>query len=174
MLFRSPALKDNYVIVLHGGGQAAVVDPAEAEPVAAWLEAQGLDLVAVLQTHHHSDHIGGTPMLLRRWPGAAVVAAAADRQRIPFQTHSVGDGASFTLLGRLVSVLAVPGHTQAHIVFHLPALVLPEESQSPSAEPQVPHWDGQAYEVPVAPGWGELFCGDTLFLAGCEIGRAHV
>ena len=53
-----PALKDNYVIVLHDGRQAAVVDPAEAEPVAAWLEARGLDLVAVLQTHHHSDHIG--------------------------------------------------------------------------------------------------------------------
>ena len=77
-----PALQDNYIVVLHDGQQAAVVDPADAEPVARWLQSQGLTLAAVLQTHHHSDHIGGTPALLRRWPTAAVVAASADRQRI--------------------------------------------------------------------------------------------
>ena len=55
-----PVLSDNYVFVLHGGGSgAAVVDPAVAEPVIAWLEEQGLELEAILHTHHHHDHIGG-------------------------------------------------------------------------------------------------------------------
>lgn len=135
-----PVLEDNYVFLLQRGGQAAVVDPAVADPVVRWLEERGLDLVAVLQTHHHSDHIGGTPALLRRWPAAAVVASGADRERIPFQTLSVDGGDRFTLLERTVEVLAVPGHTRAHLAFHLPA-------------------EGEE--------GAELFCGDTLFAGGC-------
>ena len=87
-----PVLQDNIIWIWERDGKAVVVDPAVAEPVHAWLEQRELSLVAVLQTHHHADHIGGTPALLERWPAAAVVAAAADRKRIPFQTIFVGDG----------------------------------------------------------------------------------
>jgi hydroxyacylglutathione hydrolase len=135
-----PVLSDNYVMVLHDDHQAVVVDPAVAAPGAVWLDARGLELVAVLQTHHHSDHIGGTVELLRRWPNARVYAAAADLQRIPFQSDSVGDGDRFTLLGRSVEVLAVPGHTSAHLAYYL--------SGGCGCNP-------------------ELFCGDTLFGGGC-------
>lgn len=137
-----PVLNDNYVFVLHGDGPgtAVVVDPAVAEPVISWLEQRQLELVAILHTHHHHDHIGGTPGLLQRWPAAAVIASSADRERIPLQTRGVGDGDVFELLGRRVEVLAVPGHTAHHIAFHLP----------PSG--------GDA---------GHLFCGDTLFAGGC-------
>jgi hydroxyacylglutathione hydrolase len=162
-----PALQDNYIVVLHDGQQALVVDPAVADPVLAWLEGRGLQLVAVLQTHHHSDHIGGTPRLLRRWPTAAVVAAAADRERIPFQTHGVVDGSRLRLLGRSLAVLAVPGHTRAHVAYHLPAPAPPAAPLADSQGTETPRWDGQAFVFPAAPGWGELFCGDTLFLAGC-------
>jgi len=135
-----PALSDNVVPVLQRGRTAAVVDPAEAAPVARALEERGLELVAILHTHHHHDHIGGTPGLLQHWPDAAVIAAASDRARIPLQTRSLTDGDRFELLGRTVEVLAVPGHTAHHIAFHLPAT---------ATEP------------------GELFCGDTLFAGGC-------
>jgi hydroxyacylglutathione hydrolase len=158
-----PVLDDNYVFVLHGGsnssagagasnggsdgapGQAVVVDPAVAEPVIAWLEQRHLEPIAVLHTHHHHDHIGGTPELLQRWPQLQVIAAAADRQRIPFQTQGVGDGDRLNLLGRPIEVLAMPGHTRAHVAFYLP----------PGDEP-LDH-----------PSDGELFCGDTLFSGGC-------
>jgi hydroxyacylglutathione hydrolase len=137
-----PVLKDNYVFVWHEQppGRAVVVDPAVGPPVIEWLERRGLQLVAVLQTHHHSDHIGGTEALLRRWPAAAVVAASADRDRIPFQTEPVAGGERFELLGRTVEVLSVPGHTRAHLAYLLP-------------------------EVP--GGQTELFCGDALFAGGC-------
>jgi len=135
-----PVLQDNYIFVLQRGSGAAVVDPAVATPLRSWLERRQLQLLAVLQTHHHSDHIGGTAELLRRWPQAAVVASGADRERIPFQNHPVTGGDRFELLGRTVEVLEVPGHTRAHIAFHLPA---------------------QGEEG------AELFCGDTLFAGGC-------
>ena len=116
----SPGLNDNYVFVIERGQQAAVVDPAVAEPVIAALDAKGLELTAILQTHHHSDHIGGTPGLLKRWPQARVIASAADRLRIPLQTVGVGGGDHFALLGEEVQGLDVPGHTRAHIAFVLP------------------------------------------------------
>jgi len=139
---RLPVLRDNYVFVLvdRRCGQAAVVDPAVAEPVMAALEAQQLQLTVVLQTHHHSDHIGGTPELLRRWPDARVWAAASDRARIPFQTDGLKGGDEKTLFDRPVQVLEVPGHTLDHIAFFFPA----SGSEGP-----------------------ELFCGDTLFAGGC-------
>ena len=118
-VLRIPVLNDNYVFVLHRAGQAVVVDPAVAEPVLTELERQGLELAAILQTHHHSDHIGGTPALRRRWPQAAVIAPASEADRIP-QTPGVSDGECFTLLGQPVAVLAVPGHTRGHVAYHLP------------------------------------------------------
>ncbi|MFM8525718.1 MAG: hydroxyacylglutathione hydrolase [Cyanobacteriota bacterium] len=136
-----PVLRDNLVPILHNGSQAVVVDPAVAEPVAGWLQARGLELVAILHTHHHSDHIGGTPGLLRHWPDAAVVAAAEDRPRIPLQTLGVGEGDHLELLGRRLAVLAVPGHTLQHLAY----LLEPLEGQE----------------------GGDLFCGDSLFAAGC-------
>ncbi len=116
-----PVLQDNYVMVLQRGRRAAVVDPAVAEPVVAALEERSLELEAILHTHHHSDHIGGTPGLLRRWPRTAVIAAAADRERIPLQTRSVAGGDRLQVLDEPVEVIAVPGHTRAHIAYWLPA-----------------------------------------------------
>ncbi len=115
-----PVLRDNYLFVLHDGRQAAVVDPAVDAAAIRWLRERDLELVAVLQTHHHNDHIGGTPGLLRAWPAAAVVASRADRERIPFQTLGVGEGDRFELLGQPVEVLEVPGHTRCHLAYHLP------------------------------------------------------
>ena len=166
-----PVLRDNYVFVVHGPGPgpAVVVDPAVAAPVIAWLEQRGLELVAILHTHHHSDHIGGTPELLRRWPAAEVIASGADRNRIPLQTRSVAGGDRFTLIGRPVEVLAVPGHTRHHIAYYLPLRGQArdggvEGSPGDRLDSTPPTID----QEPVGPSsGGDLFCGDTLFAGGC-------
>ena len=59
-----PALRDNYVWTLRNARHAAVVDPGEARPVLAYLQREGLELAAILATHHHPDHVGGIPELL--------------------------------------------------------------------------------------------------------------
>ena len=137
-----PVLQDNVIWIWVKGAEAVVIDPAVAEPVRNWLEHHQLSLAAVLQTHHHADHIGGTPDLLQRWPRAAVIASADDRERIPFQTLPVRDGDQLTVLGEQVEVLDVAAHTRAHIAFFVP--------------------------TPKAAEMGPLlFCGDTLFSGGC-------
>ncbi|MXY63578.1 MAG: hydroxyacylglutathione hydrolase [Synechococcus sp. SB0665_bin_28] len=143
---RLPALRDNLVPLLEHPRQrqAAVVDPADAGPVITALEHGEMELAAVLHTHHHWDHVGGTAELLRRWPQAMVVGHHEDQHRLPPLSHPVTDGDRFTLLGRAVEVLAIPGHTVGHIAYVLPACVANGQRQQP-----------------------ELLCGDTLFSCGC-------
>ncbi|UGA39010.1 MBL fold metallo-hydrolase [Chromobacterium haemolyticum] len=83
------AFTDNYIWVLHHSGRAVVVDPGEAAPVFSFLEREGLQLEAVLLTHHHADHIGGVAELSARWPDAPVYGPAD----IALVSRPVMDGA---------------------------------------------------------------------------------
>jgi hydroxyacylglutathione hydrolase len=140
---RISALSDNYIFLLHEPKQniAAVVDPAEAEPVLQRLQELRADLVAIFNTHHHIDHVGGNRQLLQHFRQAKVYGGAEDRGRIPGQQVFLKEGDRVQFADRWAEVLFVPGHTRAHIAYYF----------SPE----------QAGET------GELFCGDTLFAGGC-------
>lgn len=142
-IHRIPALSDNYIFLLYDGecGIATVVDPAEADPVLRQLDVLQADLVAIFNTHHHLDHVGGNVELLRHFPKAIVYGGAEDRGRIPGQQIFLQEGDRVEFGERTAEVLFVPGHTRAHIAYYFPP-VLPDEL-------------------------GDLFCGDTLFAGGC-------
>ncbi|TWT21392.1 hydroxyacylglutathione hydrolase [Luteimonas marina] len=110
-----PALSDNYIWRLaDDDGRWLVVDPGEPGPVLAAAEGAAAPL-AILLTHHHADHVGGVPDLLRRWPGVPVFGPADDR--IGTIDHPVGDGQRIGIGPWTFDVLAVPGHTVSHIAF---------------------------------------------------------
>jgi hydroxyacylglutathione hydrolase len=111
------AFKDNYIWVLRRGSNAVVVDPGDAAPVEKYLEAENLTLAAILNTHHHNDHVGGNEALLRRRP-APVFGPYDDR--IPTVSARLKEGDGITLPGLAIelSVLEIPGHTRTHIAFH--------------------------------------------------------
>ncbi len=137
-----PVLTDNIIWVWVFSDEAIVIDPALVDPVQSWLETHKLKLKAILQTHHHSDHIGGTPGLINLWPNAEVIASRNDINRIPFQTISVKDKDKIWLLDTSVDVIEVSGHTNNHIAFFIS-----DENENISSP--------------------KLFCGDTLFSGGC-------
>src|SRR6218665_3360784 len=91
-----PAFDDNYIWMLHDGRQALVVDPGDAQPVLQALQALGLQLQAILVTHHHADHVGGVAEL-RAATGATVHGPAGEEMPEPLQRYSEGD--SLDLLG---------------------------------------------------------------------------
>src|SRR6202790_16547 len=129
------AFSDNYIWLIDSPrGEALVaVDPGDAAPVIAELRRRGGSLAAILLTHHHPDHIGGVPELLRHW-GVPVIGP--DDARIAQRTRTVrgGERCELSDLGLSFEILQIPGHTVSHVAF----------------------W-----------GHGAVFCGDTLFSAGC-------
>lgn len=112
-----PALVDNYIWTLaDAAGQALIVDPGEAAPVLAAVDA-GLHPVAILITHHHPDHIGGVARLLEAFD---IPCYAPQDERIPQANQRVADGDRVQVgaLGLEFEVLAVPGHTRSHVAYH--------------------------------------------------------
>lgn len=109
-------LKDNYAYLVSGDGLCAVVDPSEPEPVEAALEARGLKLTHILNTHHHWDHTGGNAAL-KKATGAVVVGPAKDRERIPGIDIGVEEGQDWRFGSHQVRILEVPAHTSGAIAF---------------------------------------------------------
>ncbi|MCX7242144.1 MAG: hydroxyacylglutathione hydrolase [Burkholderiales bacterium] len=131
-----PAFSDNYIWMLHDGQRCVVVDPGAAAPVLDALQANHLQLQAIVVTHHHADHTGGVD-ILREATGAQVYGPATEA--LPEPAQRVTDGQHLNLLGLDFVVLSVPGHTAGHV----------------------------AYYCADVDGSPLLFCGDTLFSAGC-------
>ena len=112
-----PAFRDNYIWVIHDAVSAAVVDPGDARPVLDFLSAQKLRLTAILNTHHHADHVGGNSGLLRHF---SVPVYGPRNESIAQLTHrlSEGDRVDLAELNLTLDVLDIPGHTAGHIAFH--------------------------------------------------------
>lgn len=142
-IYPVPALDSNYFWLLQPDAvkpAAYIIDPGAAEPVISELDRHQLVLAGILVTHHHGDHIGGIEALVERY---RVPVYGPRSARIPQVDHYVKEGATLSLDGVDLEVLEIPGHTQDHLAY----LHQPAADQQPSA--------------PL------LFCGDTLFSAGC-------
>ncbi len=116
-----PCLTDNYAFLIERDGRAVVVDPSEASPVIKAIEAKGLKLEAVWNTHHHWDHVGGNRELKKKY-GCAIVGSWTDRYRVPEIDTTYEDGQSFQFAGLNVEVIAIPGHTIGAVAFYLPEI----------------------------------------------------
>lgn len=117
-----PALRDNYIWVIHNHRHAVALDPGEAAPLLAFLTEHGLQLEAILCTHRHTDHTGGiaklrevynVPAYGRRHPGN------------PHITDDLREGGRLELdiFGIAFDILEIPGHTDDHIAFAAPGLL---------------------------------------------------
>jgi hydroxyacylglutathione hydrolase len=114
-----PAFQDNYLWLLHDGDRALVVDPGDAQPVRDYLAREGLQLAAILVTHHHADHIGGVDAL-REATGAHVWGPA--REKIPEPVTRLAEGDEIEVLGLRFRIFDVPGHTSGHIAYYCEAM----------------------------------------------------
>jgi hydroxyacylglutathione hydrolase len=137
------AFDDNYIWLIRKGGFAVAVDPGDSTPVLAHLAHSGDRLCAILLTHHHGDHTGGVNELLTyaaKTSGPIKVFGPAI-ESIAGVNQPLAGGEEITIeqLGVHLDVIAVAGHTRGHLAYYGPHLI-PD---------------------------GALFCGDTLFGAGC-------
>lgn len=113
-----PVLSDNYIYLLHDTDEdkTAVVDPAIASPVLNLLAERDWQLDYILNTHHHSDHIGAN-LELKKITDCRVIGAKKDQHRIPGIDQMVVEGDQLLIGQHQATVLEVPGHTSAHIAY---------------------------------------------------------
>ncbi|MCP4911744.1 MAG: MBL fold metallo-hydrolase [Oligoflexia bacterium] len=120
------------------------VDPFDALQVKKWLKELGAqELVGIINTHEHWDHIRGNESLVQDF-GAKIYAHENAKGKIPGVKVFLKDGDKIELSsGEFLEVMDTPGHTMAHLCFlHVKD------------------------EIPVC-----VFTGDTLFNAG--VGNCH-
>ncbi len=143
-----PQLSDNYayLIIDEPTRQAGVVDCAEAEPVLRTVREQGVELVAILPTHHHWDHIGGNEDLLQQLR-LEVYGYAGQGQRIPGCTREVNEGDTIRIGNLTARILFIPAHTAGHVAYYF--------------EPEQALFTGDTL---FAGGCGRLFEGDAAMM----------
>lgn len=134
-----PAFSDNYIWLLHHPTthQCAVVDPGDAQPVLNWLSTHPEYRLTDILITHHHHDHVGGVSRLKEISGARVIGPR--QEAIPARDLAVDDGDDIEVLGHTWRVFHVPGHTLGHVAYY---------SESDAASPT-------------------LFCGDTLFSAGC-------
>ena len=131
-IFHIPAYTDNYIWVMQSGSDISIIDPGDASPVLDHIKNNDLNIVDILLTHHHFDHVGGT-LELKKHISGKVYGPVGDINGVDIQ---VSENDEVKTLDYEFSVLETPGHTLDHIAY------VEKRKQL-------------------------VFCGDTLFSAGC-------
>jgi hydroxyacylglutathione hydrolase len=103
----------SYVLGCKTHGAFAVVEPHAGlvGEYVALAEAQGAEIVAVLETHVQADHVSGLNELVARTGARAYLPAGSG---VNFDHHALDDGETLVLGNTEITALATPGHAPAH------------------------------------------------------------
>lgn len=112
------ALSDNYMYLIGdpATGEAAVVDPVEADKVVAAARACGLTITTCLTTHHHFDHCGGNNDLKGLCPNISICGGDPSVQGL---TRKVVDGEVIKVGSLQFRAVHTPSHTSGHMSYLL-------------------------------------------------------
>jgi glyoxylase-like metal-dependent hydrolase (beta-lactamase superfamily II) len=130
-----PFEQNGYIARLQGRDDCLVIDPGlEPEKILRHLDERHWAPGAILNTHGHSDHIGGNAALKKRWPSCPLVIGSGDAAKLtdpwlnlsgafgaslvsPAADVTVNDGDSYEAAGFELQVRTIAGHTTGHIVY---------------------------------------------------------
>jgi glyoxylase-like metal-dependent hydrolase (beta-lactamase superfamily II) len=105
----------SYLVGDEQAGIAIVVDPAYAiEPYLAAAKRHEVDLVGVLETHTHADHVSGHGRLALEHGLPVHVHGAAGAV---FPHHALSDGTEIDLGQVAIRTIHTPGHRPEHCAF---------------------------------------------------------
>ncbi len=136
-LFQLGPLETNCYVLSNDAKEALVIDPGgDPAEVLAHIQAQGLRVTHILNTHLHFDHIGGNAALTDA-TGAPIFAGEADAYLLDTELGGGGfmgfpqtpafsftplNQGTHTLLDTTWHVLATPGHSPGSLSFYVPSL----------------------------------------------------
>lgn len=113
-----PVLADNYtyLIICEKTDKAAVVDSPDASATRNAAKKANVELVAIIDTHHHWDHIGANEDFLSKQK-IPVYAGSKDQDRIYGLSNPLDEGDEVKIGSLSFKILFIPGHTRAHIAY---------------------------------------------------------
>jgi len=100
-----------YAVV--SAGEAVVVDPlrAFADRYVADAREHGVEIVAVLDTHVHADHVSGLRELAGETGARRILPEPAVERGVTYDVETVADGDALTVGTATVEAVHLPGHT---------------------------------------------------------------
>src|ERR671933_685892 len=103
----------SYLFGCKAKARFAVVDPHLdlVEEYIRLAEAQGIPIVAVLETHVQADHVSGLPELVARTGATAYLPEGAG---VDFEHEALADRQVLKLGNTEIEAVATPGHALAH------------------------------------------------------------
>ncbi len=139
-----------YVVGDEDSREAVLVDPAYSpEDLLGILADEGLNLVGIVATHYHADHIGGDLM------GLAVAGISELLERVYVPVHVQATETDWVTKGTGVGVPPVVAHESGDVVMvgSIAITLLHTPGHTPGS--QCLYFEGR------------LLSGDTLFVDGC-------
>ena len=106
-----------YVIANENTKQAIIIDPSQlTEAIINQIEENKLELVAVLITHNHGNHVNGLKTLMKIYSPKIY---GADWEILGRQTSIVSGDGKIRIAGLSVTYMTLPGYTADSMVYKI-------------------------------------------------------
>ena len=132
-----PVAENCFLFRQDGSDRALIVDPGdEADRLLTAIDELGVQLVGILLTHTHFDHVGAVAPIARAtstevWVPEIEKGVLADIMSFvpwpgfgPFESwdaeHTLSGGEKLDLAGFEIDVIFTPGHSPGHVTFSIP------------------------------------------------------
>ena len=124
-----------FILHIEGRNDCIVVDPSfDTESIFQYIREHQLEIVAILNTHGHTDHIVGNEAVKKRFPEAPIVIGTGDAAKLtdpalnlsasyglgitsPEADQLVNHGDWIEFAGIRLETRNTPGHSCGHVVW---------------------------------------------------------